>query len=252
MGWKLALAAKGHANPKLLESYEVERLPVISEMLKISTGLHNTVRDSIFASKVSVAPSGEQQPEPVDPYYRGRKLFQLDVNYRWSPIVLDERFDEAEAAKQPNAYGTEGHEARAGDRAPDAPNLRVVKRPANEGRAEAGEETRLFDVYTPDKHTVLVFASDNGLGKTKAILSALEKYPPGLIRSALVLPSTSSTTEDVSAEFIFKDAEKHTFAGYGVKEDHLQVVVVRPDGVIGAFVEGVDGVTKYFSLVFGK
>ncbi len=226
-------------------------------MLKISTGLHNNMQLSLSPSKRSAVPTakadeGKGASESQSPWFRGRNLFQLDVNYRWSPIVLDERFGEAEAAKQPNAYGIEGHEARAGDRAPDAPNLRVVKRPANEGQANVGEETRLFDVFTPDKHTVLMFASENGLDKTKAILSALEKYPPGLIRSALVLPSASSTTENASAEFVFKDTEKHAYTGFGVKGDHLQVVVVRPDGVIGAFVEGAQGIAKYFSLVFHK
>ncbi|KLO17521.1 hypothetical protein SCHPADRAFT_994344 [Schizopora paradoxa] len=251
LGWKLALAAKGHASSKLLESYELERLPVISEMLKISTGLHDSVRDSIKASKVSAAPSGEQQQggtkRDADPFLRGRKLFQLDVNYRWSPIVFDERFGEAEAVKQPNAYGTEGHEARAGDRAPDAPNLRVIKRPANEGKADLGEETRLFDVFTPDRHTVLVFHGD-----ATPILDALAKYPPELVRSVLVLPSNSSESESVSVDFVLKDMEGHAHNGYGVKEDLFQVVIVRPDGVIGAFVAGVDGVSKYFSLILSE
>ncbi len=111
--------------------------------------------------------------------------------------------------------------------------------PANEGRAEVGEETRLFDVYTPDKHTVLVFASDNGLDKTKAILSALEKYPPGLIRSALVLAfDFIDHGRCVFGVHIQGPPRSTRSLGYGVKEDHLQVVVVRPDGVIGAFVEG--------------
>jgi len=250
---------KGHASPKLLNSYELERLPVISEMLKISTGLHNNMRENLSLPKLPAAASDahEGQAQPVEqptgnPWFRDRKLFQLDVNYRWSPFVLDERFDEAEATKQPNAYGTEGHDARAGDRAPDAPNLRVIKRPANEGKANTGEETRLFDVFTPDKHTVLVFASQNDLDKTRVILGALKKYPPGLILSVLVLPSASSTTEDAPAEFMFKDTEKHAYTGYGIRGDHLQVVAIRPDGVIGAFVEGVDGIAKYFSFVFGK
>ncbi|KLO09903.1 hypothetical protein SCHPADRAFT_878780 [Schizopora paradoxa] len=259
LAWKLALVVKGHADRKLLESYELERLPVISEMLKISTGLHEKIRGSLLPPSLSQSSSSSGDvptPSPMDAFARGRKLFQLDVNCRWSPIVLDERFSEEEATKQPNAYGTEGHEARAGDRAPDAPNLLVVKRPGNEGKAEVGGETRLHDVFTPDKHTILVFVPDKFLGKAKAILEELKKYPSELIRPALVLPaaSLSSATAigDASAEYVFKDTAGHAYTGYGLKEDEFQIVVVRPDGVIGAFVTGKDGVAKYFSFIFGK
>ena len=41
LGWKLALVLKGQAQPSLLNSYELERIPIISEMLQISTSLHD-------------------------------------------------------------------------------------------------------------------------------------------------------------------------------------------------------------------
>ena len=40
LGWKLSLAQKGYASGILLDSYEVERIPVISEMLQITTDIY--------------------------------------------------------------------------------------------------------------------------------------------------------------------------------------------------------------------
>ena len=226
-------------------------------MLNITTGLFKEIesksetRRGIEAAQEQAAAKNKDEEKE---YTRDWKLFQLDVNYRWSPIVLDERFNEEEASKQPNAYGTEGHEARAGDRAPDAPNLQVMKRPASEGKANIGEQTRLFDVFSPEKHTVLVFSPDGHLDRAKIIVDSLGnlKYPRELIRTTLVLTSISSITEDPGVDFIFRDTEGHAHTGYGIKDDQFQVVIVRPDGVIGAFVDGEVGVAKYFSLVFGE
>jgi len=78
--------------------------------------------------------------------YRGRILYgMLGVNYRTSPIILDEF-----SAKDPwtAAYGDEHPgELIAGDRAPDAPGL-----------VEGAATTRLLDVFEPTHHTVLIFA----------------------------------------------------------------------------------------------
>ncbi|KAH8110156.1 hypothetical protein DFH11DRAFT_1494555, partial [Phellopilus nigrolimitatus] len=91
LAWKLALVVKGHASPSLLDSYEGERIPVISEMLKITTNLFNRVfrieTQQALARTQTSAASG-----PDDHMFsRDRKLFQLDFNYRWSTIVRDER-----------------------------------------------------------------------------------------------------------------------------------------------------------------
>lgn len=258
LGWKLALVVKGEASPKLLDSYELERLPVVSEMVKISTGLHNALRDSVGHSASAEKAKVEKKEETpqAELWFRGRRLHQLEVNYRWSPIVLDQRFDDAEAVKQPNPYGTEGREARAGDRAPDAPNLLVVASAEGSGKAKVGEEARLFNVFAADRHTVLVFASEGRLAEYAKILNALEKFN-NILQVVCVLPThtlsdnISSMKEMESADFILKDTEGHAHVGYGVKTDSSHVVV-RPDGVIGAFVQDEKGIIDYFSLLFGQ
>ncbi|KAG2052432.1 hypothetical protein BDR06DRAFT_957725 [Suillus hirtellus] len=104
LGWKLALVDKGLADKSLLETYNAERLPVISEMLEMTTTILNQAlkTDSMTAARTPI-------------------LFMLGINYRFSNIVLDEF---AIPGKPINAYGVLDEEhLEAGDRAPDAPNL---------------------------------------------------------------------------------------------------------------------------------
>ncbi|KAI6033347.1 hypothetical protein EDC04DRAFT_2706926 [Pisolithus marmoratus] len=48
------------------------------------------------------------------------------------------------------------------------------------------------------------------------------------------------------------DQAGHAYRGYVVEEQEARVVVVRPDGVVGAIVHGVTGLEQYFEGVFGK
>ncbi|KAG1791729.1 FAD binding domain-containing protein [Suillus plorans] len=225
LGWKLALVQKGLADKSLLETYSAERLPVISEMLGVTT----SILDKAIAS--GDASSGRT---PI--------LFMLGINCRFSTIVLDEFVTSAEG-KPINAYGVldEGH-LEAGDRAPDAPNMLHV------GRAEPGATT-LFSLYRPWYHTILVFAPS--LADATPVLGALETYDKSVVRSAVVLPSSASVTSVASpADLVLVDQEGHAYSAYLMEAGQTKVFVIRPDGVIGAIVHGAEGVKKYFSKIF--
>ncbi|KAG1729638.1 FAD binding domain-containing protein [Suillus paluster] len=90
--WKLALVEKGLADKSLLETYTEERLPVITEMLEMTTSILNravtTGRTDGWHTTV---------------------LYMLGIHCQFSSIVLDE-------------FATP-----AGDRAPDAPKLLKVQ-----------------------------------------------------------------------------------------------------------------------------
>ncbi|KAG1791730.1 FAD binding domain-containing protein [Suillus plorans] len=224
LGWKLALVQKGLADKSLLETYSAERLPVISEMLGVTTSILNKT----MASK-------EPQIE------RGSVLFMLGINCRFSTIVLDEFVTSVEE-KPINAYRVldEGH-LEAGDRAPDAPNMLHV------GRAELGVTT-LFSLYRPWYHTILVFAPS--LADATPVLGALETYDKSVVRSAVVLPSSASVTSVASpADLVLVDQEGHAYSAYLMEAGQTKVFVIRPDGVIGAIVHGAEGVKKYFSKI---
>ena len=228
---------------------------MIQEMLQVSTELLNShikIQKALERS-TSAEQAHAQMADEDSPFFRGRKLFQLDVNYRWSSIVLDERFEGMNTAVEKSAYGAEGHAARAGDRAPDAPDLLVVcEAKEAEGLPEEGNKTRLFDLFTPMDHTVLIFAPVHAFEAVQEIIGALEKYPRGLVRPVLILPKNARSeglgiSEDI---VVLQDAEGHAYTGYGLPEDILSVAIVRPDGVIGAFVKGTAGADRYFSLIF--
>ncbi|KAG1821882.1 FAD binding domain-containing protein [Suillus subaureus] len=223
--WKLALVQKGFADKTLLETYSAERLPVISEMLGVTT--------SILDKAISSG-DGSIGRSPI--------LYMLGINCRFSTIVLDEFMTSVEG-RPINAYGVldEGH-LEAGDRAPDAPNMLQV------GRAEP-DETTLFSLYRPWYHTMLVFAPS--LVDATPILGALEAYNKSVVRSAVVLPSSTSVTSVASsANFVLVDREGHAYSAYLMEAGQTKVFVIRPDGVIGAIVRGAEGVRKYFSKIF--
>ncbi|KAG1894030.1 uncharacterized protein F5891DRAFT_1256603 [Suillus fuscotomentosus] len=200
-------SSKGLANKSLLETYSAERLPVISEMLGVTTSILNKT----MASK-------EPQIE------QNSILFMLGINCRFSTIVLDEFV--TSVTKPINTYGVldEGH-LEAGDRVPDAPNMLQV------GRTEPGTTT-LFSLYRPWYHTILVFAL--GLADATLILGALETYNKIM---SVVSP----------ADLVLIDQEGHAYSAYLMEAGQTKVFVIRPDRVVGALVHGTEGVKKYSS-----
>ncbi|KAI9572352.1 FAD binding domain-containing protein [Boletus coccyginus] len=227
LAWKLSLVYKGLSPATLLDSYTTERLPVIAEMLNITTGILN---------KVLTAPTIENVMR------REQKMNMLGVNCRSSPIVVDE-FTQAEPV---NAYGVlEEGVLVAGDRAPDATNLGLV---AAQGAGGVETETRLFDVFCPTHHTVLVFAPD--VASSADVLEVLRRHPRDIIRPVIVLGQGSEVTTGAKAEVVV-DRGGHAYRAYlAAKGETRVVVVVRPDGVVGAIVHGAEGVGAYFNKIF--
>ncbi|KAI0734948.1 FAD binding domain-containing protein [Fomitopsis betulina] len=148
-------------------------------------------------------------------FKRGDELRQLGVNCRWGSIVVDERTPKPKSAGEVNPYesGSDGA-LRAGDRAPQAPVTIGVG-------ANGGAETSLFDIFGPDHHTVLLF--NTPADETGGVIDAVKKYP----------------------------AEGgYAFSAYQVSTERPLIVVVRPDGVVGGIVYGLEGLKTYFGGVF--
>lgn len=247
LSWKLALVLKGQAPPSLLDSYEVERMPIISEMLEISTSLHNAMLQQLVQQVQDKAHADAAEAAKSDNvYYRDWRLFQLDLNYRHSPFVLDDRYAHT-AGEKADAYGAEGHDIRGGDRAPDAPGLVPLAGATDEKRL------RLFELFNPALHTVLILSSDSTEASTLAVLGVLGRLPSGLVRTILVIPGDSADAHAPypNVDFVLKDGEGHAFKNYGLGGDKTAIIIVRPDSYIGAFINDVTGVQKYLSVIFG-
>jgi len=223
LSWKLALVLKNHVLPpkslSLLDSYTFERLPVISEMLSQTTALLNQTLQ---------AKEGD-----IKPWARGGVLKQLGVNYRGSPIVLDERTTEDIKG---SPYSNEDGRICAGDRSPDAPGL------VN----SSGKQTRLFDIFKPWLHTVLIFGDD----LAPSVLRALRRYPEKTIQTFCIVPREASSSAQLHADAVLEDRGGHAYTGYAVDRARSTVIVVRPDGVIGAVVFGAEGTKQYFDGMF--
>ncbi|EIW84636.1 hypothetical protein CONPUDRAFT_162014 [Coniophora puteana RWD-64-598 SS2] len=230
LAWKVALVAKHLAPQSLLETYTLERLPVITELLGLTTAL----LDKTFGPKHDTVENA---------FHRGRILYMLGVNCRASPIVCDERaVDVAPIA----AYGEEvSGQLVAGDRAPDAPGLVEV---GGEGR---GGVVSLFDLFRYTHHTALVFAPE--ILEAEEIVKLLSPYAESEIaRVVVVLPATGESEATLDYARVVVDKENHAHANYLIERGETRVVIVRPDGVVGAIVAGSLGIQKYFGRILAQ
>jgi hypothetical protein len=160
----------------------------------------------------------------------------LGVNYCGSSIVLED-----DAVTSTNAYSkTEGGHVLAAYRAPDASGL-----------VRAGTEdvpTRLFAVFSATVHTILLFGGDEAT-RTR-IAEVLARLPKDTVRAVYVLPQGQTVGDRATVStLILEDRAGHAYAGYGLTPNELTVVVVRPDGVVGAVVASAEGVVRYFQKI---
>jgi hypothetical protein len=244
---------KGLASSELLSTYTEERTPVIAEMLRQTTALLEANTRSLEAAG-NVSGSSGAGGKQVNSWMRGRSLFMLGINYEWSPIVLDDhraRPTREEGAAR--AYGADAlpEGVRAGDRAPDAPGLRVL---AGTWFAP-GSTPALFDAFRPNHHTVLFFdraAATATPDLLEPMLTVVLRQPADIVRTALVLGSETIYATTSPVDVTLFDAQGYAFKHYDISKDAsaLTAVVVRPDGVIGAIVRSGGALEQYFKLIF--
>jgi hypothetical protein len=216
LSWKLALVCKGIAPPSLLDSYNEERLPIIAEMLQITTNLLNKTF------------SGGAEKTMV----RGKELRQLGVHYRSSRIVLRE--SEGADDEPTSVYAdTPVGQLHAGDRAPDASCLVDIK---------TGSLKRLFDYFKATHHTIIV------LEPTPSQAELASGYPEGTVRIVTIV-SDVQPIPSTSGYIALHDSEGHFRRVYGTDQG-VKIVIVRPDGFVGALLQSADGVAAYFSRIF--
>jgi 2-polyprenyl-6-methoxyphenol hydroxylase-like FAD-dependent oxidoreductase len=136
LAWKVAFVARGDATPKLLDTYDQDRLPVIRRVLSASEGM--------LAIAASEHPLAHRLVAFVAPLFLsmgvvqrigGATIAETAVHYRASGISMND-----------NARG----DVKAGDRVPEL-EVRV-----------AGRETRLADLLDPSRLTLLVAGDGSG------------------------------------------------------------------------------------------
>ncbi|KAG2035231.1 FAD binding domain-containing protein [Suillus americanus] len=122
--WKLALVEKGLADKSLLDTYNQERLPVITEMLEMNTSILKRARTT------GVMDAGLPT-----------LLYMLGIYCHFSSILNG--FATPMERKPMNTYKIlDESELEAGDRAPDAPKLLHVQ-------PGESDSVTLFSLYRP-------------------------------------------------------------------------------------------------------
>jgi hypothetical protein len=253
LSWKLAWVYHGHASQGLLETYADERIPVIAEMLNMSTNLHYFVFGKPIASTLDGAIGGSvEKKTDVDTetaMQRPKTLLQLGMNYRWSPIVLETReHGDVDVAKDP--YGQQTDRLRAGDRAPDAVVSSILK--------DAGpQDTTLHKFHDLRRHIILVFArSANILSQLKEVLTPIrELFDKDLATLAVVLPQSvdidtpSHLPHDRLHVLCDKEGGARRAYDLDLAGSEDTYVIVRPDGAIGAVAGNAVSVRRYFDML---
>ena len=214
-------------------------------MLAATSGLYNRLNAKSGNSETTAAQDTKEKEKEDYIQSRNNALYQLEINYRWSPLVRDERqpVDKQQTLDELDVYGVRGGDVlRAGDRAPDATGLVEVV----EG---GGRTTRLFDVLQVTNDTVLVFTSDPQ--KARPVIEAVGSLPRGAVAAAVVYPQGASAVPPATDVYrVFADGEGHAYRFLGAPANETTVFIIRPDGVIGGIVFGEEGVTKYFEGIF--
>ncbi|KAI5988542.1 FAD binding domain-containing protein [Pisolithus albus] len=249
IAWKIALVYNGLSAASLLDTYTTERLAVIVEM-SFTTKLHDRTLDPSDVEHTARSIVGkDDDSKQVESKFesamrRSAKMYMLGVNYRTSPIVIDE-FVPTPTSGVAVVHSTYGDSQegvlRAGDRAPDAPGLMPV---VSRSRASAGS-TRMFDIFASTHHTVITFAPALAVPVVRSVLATLDRSVlKELMRRVVVLPGSTSEPDDrvevsfdvdqtIDAE-VLVDHAGHAYRGYIVELQEVKIIIVRPVGVVGA------------------
>jgi len=246
LAWKLALVLRGLSSPSLLDTYEVERMPVVAEMLNLSTALHSLAFSRKTSSALETGPTSTGDADKV--MHRSKQLLQLGINYRWSPIIVEDRASNDVTAKN-DPYGQNSGKIRAGDRGPDATQLLDVLGPNEEPKT-------LHSLFSTDKHTILVVLGGSIASLRDDLASVEEFRKPGVARVVAIVSQSEKEGAGLQAPFpadiqVLSDEEGHVHRGYDVQEGSTSFIVIRPDGVIGAYTHVSEGVRRYFSAILG-
>ena len=95
----------------------------------------------------------------------------------------------------------------------------------------------------PPTTQVLIFAQ---LVDTKASLQWVAGYPKDVLRTAVVVPSQQAVPIDLPdhVDLVFEDRKGHAHESYTGRK--CGIIVVRPDGVVGAMARDPQWLDRYF------
>jgi 2-polyprenyl-6-methoxyphenol hydroxylase-like FAD-dependent oxidoreductase len=220
LGWKLALVLKGLGRPEILDSYGAERHAVGREVLTATdlatrlAALRAPVAAAIRSRLMSVLSGSEFMSRKA-----GRRLAELSVNYRKSPLVAESQTGLA------RIFAAFGEGPLAGDRAPEVADLRNA----------AGQQVGLWEMLRGTAHTLLLFPGVEGDAAAYRVLTAIGQrvvarydqcVKPILVAGQAKMPEELGWMGGVIFDPEHKLHAEYHAAGAGL-------CLIRPDGYIG-------------------
>jgi 2-polyprenyl-6-methoxyphenol hydroxylase-like FAD-dependent oxidoreductase len=202
LGWKLAAVAQNRAPRELLETYETERAPVVSRLVRATRTFTRLV---LLANPLATAArrgvASRVMSRRRSRHTLARALSEIDITYASRRRI----------GRRPALA--------AGDR---APNAEVRNR-------STGAVTGLFDEFDHKRHTLMIVGPDR---LDHLITAAL---PTDQVRVVSVVPEGELAAADDDSVIVDSDGEvgKRYYMPSG------GYALIRPDGYIGAL--GVEG-----------
>jgi len=136
LAWKVAFVARGEASPKLLDTYDEDRLPVIRRVVSTSEGMLATAAgENPLAHRLVAFVAPLLLSMGVVQRFGAATITETGVHYRASGISMND-----------HARG----DVKAGDRVPEL-DVRV-----------AGRDTRLAELLDPSRLTLLAAGDGSG------------------------------------------------------------------------------------------
>lgn len=251
LGWKLALAVEGRVKDAVLESYEAEREPVASELLRLTergtrvVTLRNPLSQALRNQVGRFLTSLDVVQQRL-----ARQVGELSVNYRRSPLVAEDRCSvlQADLRHSPDSekpslwdWGEFAAGPRPGERVPDV----VFETPQG--------EQRLYPLLQGTQHDLLLFdgAADTPEGYTglKALVSQVAGRCGDRVRTRIVIPHATAP-EVLAGEDVVCDSAGLLHRAFRAGAECLYLV--RPDGYLAYRAQPVEPVLlmAYFDKVF--
>jgi 2-polyprenyl-6-methoxyphenol hydroxylase-like FAD-dependent oxidoreductase len=253
LGWKLALALRGEAAGRVLDSYDAERRPVASATLqmtdlatrhgframKLRHPLATGLRDQLLSFVSRIDPVRERL---------GQTVSMLRIGYHDSPVVaqhrptiLGVRLPLGEASEAPTLldWAAFGEGPGPGERAPDA---------------QLAEDDYLFDRIRSLRHALLLFdgaaATDAGYELLARVAAETTDAFGRQIDVHIVTPHATAPAALAGKGSVLLDAEGEVHRRYGARSECLYLV--RPDGYIAYRSQPVepDALRAYLKSIF--
>ncbi|KAL5507686.1 hypothetical protein ACEPAH_5304 [Sanghuangporus vaninii] len=244
--------SKKQASPILLNSYESERMLVIVEIFNMMAELFNKLAawmEQRGLETTEVQTEATEKDKDKETFSRGWKHHQPDVNYRWSEIVFDERFtkDGGNAKDNIDAYSNAGCWRSC---------VRLKLLALRLWDESLDYSVRLSDVFKSYIHTILVFrlsTSDPSGSSVDALLAPVSRIEKDFCSrgSHLSVRDGNLGLEKLAPECrVCISGRWGSWYGLDTTAEQITIVMVYPDGMIGAFARSSNGVQKDLSHVF--